>query len=344
MAKSIGGCMEKQVLIQSLVKHIAAPQAAERWAMYYLICPVVDFANGKSGLVSEFEHLQRSSHGTFQKVDIALLDSETRSPRVVVEAKRFGKPVSAELVEKYLEPSVRGAVTDGCHWVLCVDGSSKIVPLSRSDGTFIEQALDEVVSFLRGEHVDASSWNGEDAYSAKRSRSSAPAEGVRANQTPTSVAASSFDTGVQTNAAKPRKSISTVDAAGFGEAVQALTSLKPLEAAFLSALASNLTAARPLAHYLKIEVSETRVVLFDRRVSSQNENRVARIKLGATQPDVIIRTNLVASDDRLSNVLPHVVHERGRHMRRFRPSDAEQTERFAAELARVLTSWTPIAQ
>ncbi|SOE66901.1 hypothetical protein SAMN05414139_02931 [Burkholderia sp. D7] len=46
--------MDKQVLIESLIVHIATPQAAEHWAKYYLICPVVDFANKESGLVSEF--------------------------------------------------------------------------------------------------------------------------------------------------------------------------------------------------------------------------------------------------------------------------------------------------
>ncbi|MHA6885000.1 hypothetical protein [Ralstonia pseudosolanacearum] len=336
--------MDKQMLIQNLVSHMATPQAAERWAMYCLICPVVDFANGKSGLVSEFEHLQRSAHGTFQKVDIALLDSETRSARVMVEAKGFDKPVSAELIEKYLEPSMRGAVTNGCHWVLCMGGSSKIVALSRSDGMFIEQALDEVVSFLRGEQVDASSWDAQDAYTAKRSRSSAPKKIVRANPASTSAGTLSSDAREQSNAAKPEKSTLWVDSAGLGDVVQALKSAKPLEAVFLSALATRLASAHPLAHYLKFEVRETRVSFWDQRVSSLKEGRIARIKLGANQPDVIVRTNLVESDERLSNVLPHVVHERGRHMRRFRLSDAVQTERFAAELARVLTTWTPAPQ
>ncbi|SOE66898.1 hypothetical protein SAMN05414139_02930 [Burkholderia sp. D7] len=154
--------------------------------------------------------MQPSVHGTFQKVDFALLDSETRTARVMVEAKRFSKTVSAELIEKYLEPGLRGAVTNGRHWVLCADGKSKLVPLCRGDGAFVEQALDEVVSFLRGEHPDVSSWNGEDANAEQHSQSCAPKSSVRAKPASTSAGPFPSDAGEQRKAGMPKKPILTV--------------------------------------------------------------------------------------------------------------------------------------
>ncbi|MDR5763263.1 hypothetical protein [Caballeronia sp. LZ035] len=366
--------MDKQALIQNLVKHFAAPQSSERWAMYHLISPVVDFANLTSGLISYYEFQQPSAHKTFQKVDIALLDSVTRSPRVMVEAKQFRKPVSAELIRKYLKPGVRGAVTNGFHWVLCVDDNSKIVTLSSVDGTFFEEALNEVVSFISSGEVDTSVWNDGDAYTAKcpaarasnkqaavaphssvleasiakskKSKSTVDATGPSAAaQTPNPVPPRGAKATIKPAASvseedvvKPKKRLSTVDVMGLAEAVRTLQSVSPLEATLLSDLATNLSVARPFAQHLRFEVSETRIVLFDERVASRNERRVARIKLGATRPDVIVRTSIVSSDGCLSSILPHFALERGPHMRRFRLGDAKQTVAFAKELARVLSA------
>ena len=79
-------------LISLLEHHFHDPQPSERWAMYRLITPVIDYANQSMGLFPYFEYNQTSSHGTHQSVDIALLDDQ-EIPRVLVEAKRADRKV-----------------------------------------------------------------------------------------------------------------------------------------------------------------------------------------------------------------------------------------------------------
>lgn len=104
-------------LIDTLLPSLRDPQKSERWAMYRLIAPVVDFANITLGKMIFFEFNQTSAHGTSQSVDIALLSGAI--PEVLIEAKRVGRVLSADQVDKYLVNGVRGIVSDGYHWILC---------------------------------------------------------------------------------------------------------------------------------------------------------------------------------------------------------------------------------
>ena len=149
--------MNKNDLIRQIQRHLDNPQKSERWAMYRLITPVVDFANSTMGLLAYFEFNQTSEHKTSQSVDIALLDGT--EPRVMVEAKRVDKRIAAEQISKYMRPDVRGVVTNGVHWVMCLNGRSKAVSIrSTDDGKAMVQSLNEVVAFIRGEVAARSGW------------------------------------------------------------------------------------------------------------------------------------------------------------------------------------------
>ena len=49
-------------LLQHLEEHLRSPQKSERWAMYRLIVPVVDFANATLGMSDYFEFNQTSAY------------------------------------------------------------------------------------------------------------------------------------------------------------------------------------------------------------------------------------------------------------------------------------------
>jgi hypothetical protein len=119
--------MDIDFLIKLLENNFANSQPSERWAMYRLINPVVDYANQSLGYTPYFEYNQTSSHGTHQSVDIALLD-ETYTPRIFVEAKRADRKISPEQIEKYLDVMDHGVVTNGYIWTKSTLSSITIKP------------------------------------------------------------------------------------------------------------------------------------------------------------------------------------------------------------------------
>jgi hypothetical protein len=58
--------MKFQDLVMQLTAQYSNPQPSERWAMYRLINPVMDFANDSMGLLPYFEYNQTSTHGNHQ--------------------------------------------------------------------------------------------------------------------------------------------------------------------------------------------------------------------------------------------------------------------------------------
>jgi hypothetical protein len=144
--------MNMNDLLRQIQEHVNKPQKSERWAMYRLIAPVVDFANSTLGFEAYFELNQTSSHGTSQSVDIALLHG--LEPRVMIEAKRIDRRIAPEQISKYLQPNVRGLVTNGINWVLCLNGVSKTISLCGSEEITVSvDSLNEIIAFIRGEEI-----------------------------------------------------------------------------------------------------------------------------------------------------------------------------------------------
>lgn len=306
--------MQELELAQATEAHLCKPQRSERWAMYRLIVPVVDFANSTLGLNVHFEFCQPSSHGTYQSVDIALLDGHL--PRVLVEAKRVDRRLAAEQISKYLSPGERGLVSNGVHWILCDAGESKAVTLrSPSDGRVDIDALREIVSFIRGEKRNATGWTSDSSYIdpvvkplALRSREL----GRRTSNLVTAV----------------------TDTEALGKAVSEQASASMLDAVFLTALASRFDESGGLPAHLRCEVRSSRVVFFD---TASATGRLVRIELGKRQPDVLVRTALVGANSELSQIAPAVPHDKGPHMRRYRLASQAQAIEFGRALARALS-------
>lgn len=309
--------MNRRDLIEDLQKQLDSPQKSERWAMYRLIVPVIDFANSTLRMRAYFEFNQTSTHGTSQSVDVALLDDV--GARIMVEAKRVDRRIAAEQIEKYLTPGVRGLVANGVHWVLCHDGMSKAVSVRRpEDGNIAPDALDEIVAFIRGEALSASGWSTDQKYMDPAVRPQNPTKQSRARRV--------------SNSIKPATDIDAMRAEIAG-----LVDASELEKRFLESMANQFAEQGGLPGHLRCEVRSSRVAFFDDRIPIGSK-RVARIELGKRNPDILVLTVLAGPDTKLSKIAPPTPHDKGPHMRRFRLSGEAQTSSFGEALAEVLSA------
>lgn len=255
--------MDKVELIRHLEAHARQPQSSERWAMYRLIVPVVDAANSALGLEVYFEFNQTSAHATSQSVDIALRDAS--GTRVMVEAKRVDREISAEQISKYLSPDTRGVVTNGVDWVLCCDRKNKVVSLFERDRRSVSvDALEEILEFIAGHPVTDVGWTSEVTYVAVWIRPRKPLKDRRALRV--------------SNAATRVHSIHefTVKGASLADAT-------PMERVLLESVADRILELGNWPIHLRCEVRSSRVVFFDDRIPSGSQ-RVARIELGTPVP------------------------------------------------------------
>ncbi len=302
-------------LLQHLEEHLRSPQKSERWAMYRLIVPVVDFANATLGMSDYFEFNQTSEHGSSQSVDIVLLEND--KPSVMIEAKRVGRPISAEQIEKYLKPGVRGLVTNGIYWVLCLDGRNKLIAICREDSwTVIPEALDEVVSFIRGERFTHTEWSIEVEYANPmfRPKQIAKETSARRVSNPTTICR---------------------DTDSFTQELENLTDASDLDKVLLLSLVEQFDYHGGIPIHLRCEARASRVSFFDERIPNSSK-RVARVELGKRQPDALVLTKLVNQSNTLQSLSSAVPHDKGPRMRRFRLSEESQAKAFGKALADLL--------
>jgi hypothetical protein len=312
--------MIKPDLICQIEKHLNSPQPSERWAMYRLITPVVDFANSdsKMGLHPYFEFNQTSEHKTYQSVDIALLDKANR-PVVMIEAKRVDRLMYAEQIAKYLylTPDVRGVVTNGIHWILCLNKQNKIISILDSKNKRVKESnFDAIVSFIRGEELEGDDWSSENQC-------------IKPSIVPDRLRK-------EINGHRKSNPIDKVtDLKAMRNAVAKLSSSSKLDVTFFQALLNGLERQGGFPPHLYGEVRSSRIVLFDNRITARSK-RVARIELGKDQPDILVLTALTQLAKQLEITVAATPHDKGPHMRRFRLSDGSQASRFGGALAEAL--------
>ena len=304
--------MNKTDLISHLKHHLANAQKSERWAMYRLITPIVDYANQKLGLNPFFEFNQTSAHGTHQSIDIALLD-ENEIPQVLVEAKRVGRILSAEQISKYLTSKQRGVVTNGEIWILCDQDRHACVSLLKSQPNgFNTNALDLVIRFLQLQHIKADF-----------------------TDTPTEYKSALHPLIVNKDIKAIRsthpKAIATLET--LPEMLSSIDSKSELEKRLLEHLAAKISDHETMPS-IRVEVRKTRISFFDES-SSDTHQRIARIELGKSQPDVLVKKDLVDENGQLQQ-MTSTIHDKGAHMRRFRIGSLKDAERLAAGLAKLL--------
>lgn len=306
--------MDRLGLLAHLDFHVQDPQPAERWVMYRLITPVVDYATVGMSVTLYFEFNQTSEHRTHQSVDIALLDNQN-TPQVLVEAKRVNRKLSPEQIAKYLEPGVRGIVTDGYIWILCEGERHSTIRLF-FDGQLVEETLDQIVAFITGKPFTAEKVNSvSDEYSSteKVHKVEKLHRAKRAKHT------------VQ----------STKNAEDFQAFIDTLDKSPAAEIALLSSIYKALQKLRttPNFHW---ETRVTRVSFFDDSLPKKQQ-RLARIELGKKQPDILIRNEIVNKNLELAKIATPTIHDKGKHMRRFRIGSEADSKAFGTELIHALS-------
>jgi hypothetical protein len=299
-------------LEEALSRHFASPQKSERWAMYRLINPVVDFANSKMGLEGYFEFNQTSTHGTSQSVDIALLDDGV--PVVLIEAKRAVRRISAEQIGKYLSDDVRGIVSNGYNWILCLEGESKQLSIwDEAKGKCIRESLTEITDFIQTGKSEGSEWCTSSSYMPPSVKPSKPSKQIKAT--------------------RKNKLVTVADSV---EHCQPLISGHPkatvLEVAFLeSMIASVQNSMKRIPTNCRVEFRESRVSFFNDELPGRSK-RAGRIELGKKQPDILVLTSLVEEYGHISKIATPEPADKGPHMRRFRLSSIEQANLFGTSL------------
>jgi hypothetical protein len=305
------GAVNKTELIDCLDSHLNNVQPSERWAMYRLITPVVDYANQRLNFTPYFEFNQTSEHGTHQSVDIALLD-EDGQPQVFIEAKRADRKLSPEQIDKYLNNKTRGVVTNGLIWLLCETGCHE--PVVVFSNKLNKRALDRVISFIRGNLIlDSEGNKPSDIYRSK---------------------VKLLKSKKQTKASRkvhPKQTVATTTE--FQDFINGTDDRPSNELAFLKAINNSITSDR--LSKIKIVTRKTRVGFFDLSLPKRQQ-RVARIELGKTQPDVLVRTEIVAINPALSEIATPMIHDKGAHMRRFRLGTEDQSAKFGSALMKAL--------
>jgi hypothetical protein len=306
--------MTKKELERLLTEHFQHPQSSERWAMYRLIAPVVDYANSSLGLTSYFEFNQTSEHGGHQSVDIALLNDDYQ-PLILIEAKRWDRTLTPEQIDKYLQDDVRGVVSNGALWLLCESGKHVCMDLFAESKLQIE-ALNTVVSFIRGARNDSLVFSSETAA-------------YRTTVKPLKIEKT-------TKAGRKTHAISTVSTpAEFTKFVGSLEKTPVIEQILLRSIASALHEIGQ-QEFLNIEARDTRISFFDSRINGRSK-RVARIELGKQNPDVLVLTDVVEQGADLGAIVTPFMHDKGAHMRSFRIPDEGAAERFGIALVSSLT-------
>lgn len=302
-------------LISYLTKQIIRAQKSERWAMYRLIAPVVDFANRKNNLMDYFEYNQTSVHGAPQSIDIALLKNDL--PLVAVEAKRVDRTLSSGQITKYLEDGVRGAVTNGIDWILCWNGKYKAVPLlDTATKKVIEKNILEVISFISLDACDTSDWSTTQQevapwirpYTIEKKRLALHKENDKEIIAATGLLKARF-------AENP--------------------AISDLERVFLDSMCEEFERQGGKRASLRVEFRSSRLSFFDES-SASNHKRVFRIEFGKKHPDILILAEIVNHNPELSETAVPFEHDKGSHMSRFRLSEVTQAKIFGAQVVRAV--------
>lgn len=131
------------------LKKVIRPQRSERWAMYRLICPVVDASCEISKLEPFFEYSQPNGPNKRLSADIALISAGQETPIWIIEAKKYGRQVLPGMVDAYLNPGAMGAVTNGQQWIFKVgDQYLSIGPLLQANGLVDPDVYQSLVAII----------------------------------------------------------------------------------------------------------------------------------------------------------------------------------------------------
>lgn len=290
--------------------------------MYRLIMPVIDYANENIGFTTYFEYNQTSSHETYQSVDIALLENQV--PKLMIEAKRLSRRVSAEQISKYLfgNEKLRGIVSNGETWILCIGKKNKAINIF-PNSLISQEGINEIVSFIKGEELDIRDWKEEPIYSSSRA--------------------------TQVNQIKRRKAkrhsnkINRInDLEDLNRQIKLTHTLSELDELLLKSFSEIFEHIERSGNDLRCEFRSSRLSFFCdskeklERFKVKGSKRIARIEFGKKQPDILILSNLVSLKPELSKVVSPTPHDKGPQMRRFRLKDSEQTEAFGALISKLM--------
>lgn len=297
-------------LVRLLEKALVAPQKSERWCIYRIVLPVVDYAIEEMNVRAFFEYNQTSRHRQSQSVDIALLGQDER-PVLVVEAKGIERTISSDEVTRYLIECSRGVVSNGVEWCLRDENFSSRINLVTEDLRHVDTlGLEAIIAFIRGKNPN---WvEGQQKLLPRQKNVDRPKKTEKAERKSQPV----------TVLKDPQECLMFV---------QSLPRLSPLDRLFVQMLCEKL---RKFSPKLRCEGRSTRLVFFE----SVGQSRLLRIEFGKREPSIILKTSLVDENLSLSERETSSPHNKHAGFREFRPSSSDQVEKLANAFAKILSA------
>lgn len=312
--------MTREELIQHLQYQFANVQKSERWVMYRLVNPIVDHACEATKWLPFFEYAQASQVRTVQTIDIALL--ENKIPKIYIEVKKIDKELSPDLVNKYLPDNLVGAVTNGCDWVFASQKKYLYLSLLHDNGSEIkEHDLDLIIDILRNpipghlSSIDAD-WEIETRVMKKKF---AKPKSIQLQK-----------------AAKKDYPRSRFDSAQ--SALNAVNSRADIPDLTRTFLLSFLSSANKHRRDIYFEMNENRFVWFDLNLHTKS-NRLGRVLLKGSIPDILIFTPLVSRNPHLEQIVRSEIHKKTADMRMFRFVAPQIAMNFGEELGRIISGF-----
>jgi hypothetical protein len=301
-------------LVKILSHRIQNSQRSERWVIYRVIMPVLDYIEGSNPRIAHFEYNQTSLHGTNQTVDIALLEDGV--PKVFLEAKRIDRHISSDKIAKYMEEGVRGLVSNGVDWILWMDERSRHIRIyDPIKNTFNHNGLKDIIAFIESPPVGIDDWTKETIHIPPIIRPVRIAKKIKAMRISKEV-------------------FSVNDCSSFAGKVANLPRASVNQTALLDAMVERFNSVGGIPVWLLCKLRTSRISFFDSNLKGSSQ-RIGRIEFGKKQPDILLLTSIVEKMRNkknemspLESIVQSNPHDKNPNFRRFRLGNEKQSGEF----------------
>ena len=307
--------MKKNELIKFLQSQIRKPQQSERWVMYKIINPIVDYACELTSWYPYYEFPQAKLTPASQKIDIGIFDN--LEPRAFVEAKKIRKKIDPDLILPYLKGNVIGLVSNGYNWIITVkNGSSHNYSYITifNNGLVNEKKLDLIISSLTVS-------NPRDILKEKQYDWVTDVVEIGNNL-------KTFIPPYQKATKIYHEYQSFKDPTEGIKFIKSFENISNIQYSFCTHLLNGIKVNKENLHF---EIRKSRMSWF-----FEPSKRIGRIEFTGKKANILVKSEIVLSNPKLDTIVKSKVHSKHRGMRVFDIFDEDTTVIFGKELGKII--------